>query len=260
MIKKVFILANKKIEGIEKEKERIERLFKRCGKGVHNSPEDVDLVITMGGDGTFLKGVHLIKNSETLLYGIKYGKVGFLANSVKDIESKLKRIMDGDFKPCKRMLLDVTIRKEGRTIRDFCLNEVVAFRKGIRIIDMTVTGGKETIFKGLRGDGLIISTPVGSTAHSLSALGPVIAPNVECLLIIPVCPHTVSWRPVIISPDEKISVTVSPEAVLVVDGQREFELSAADTVNVKKSAKTVKIIMDDGSFFKKLESKFNWSA
>jgi NAD+ kinase len=260
MIRKVFVLANKKIKGIDKEKERIERLLKRCGKDVQNSPEDVDLIVTMGGDGTFLKGVHLIKNLQTFVYGIKYGNVGFLANGVKDIESKLKKVVDGNFKVQKRMLLDVIIKKGSGTVRDVCLNEVVAFRKGIRIIEVTAAGSRETIFSRLRGDGLIISTPTGSTAHSLSAGGPVIAPDMECLLILPVCPHTVSWRPVIVPPDEKIMLSVSPEAVLAVDGQREFEIGASDSITVKKSAKSVKIIMDDSVFFRKLESKFNWGA
>lgn len=257
MIRKVFVLANKKISGIGKEKERIERLLKRCGKDVKNSPEGVDLIITMGGDGTFLKAVHLVKGSGAILYGIKYGNVGFLANSVKGIETRLKRIMEGDFNLQKRMLLDVIIRKEGKTLRDTCLNEAVIFRKGIRIVDMSVCG-REPIFRRLRCDGLIISTPTGSTAHALSALGPVISPDVDCLLILPICPHSVSWRPVVISPREKVSVTVSPEAVVAVDGQREFELNASCDVIVKKSSKSVKVIMDDGSFFGRLESKFHW--
>jgi len=257
-IQKVFVLAKKEIKGIEEEKRKIEALLKKWGKDVQNSPEGVDLIITMGGDGTFLKGVHLIENSGTFIYGIRYGKVGFLANSVEDIENKLKRIVAGDFKPCKRMLLDVVIKKSSKTIKDICLNEVVAFRKGIRIISMDVTGSKEKIFSQMRGDGMIVSTPTGSTAHSLSAIGPVVAPDVECFLIIPVCPHVLSWRPVVIPSDEKITVRVSPEAALVVDGQRELELDETDTVTIKKSSKTVKIIMDDRSFFKRLTSKFNW--
>jgi len=87
MIRKVFVLANQKIAGIEKEKRKIEGLFKRCGKAVQNSPEDVDLIVTMGGDGTFLKGVHQANGTGALLYGIKYGNVGFLTNSVENIES-----------------------------------------------------------------------------------------------------------------------------------------------------------------------------
>jgi len=258
-IQKIFILANNnKIKGIEEKRERLERLLIKCGKTVQNSPEGVDLVITMGGDGTFLKGVHLIKNPETLIYGIKYGNVGFLVNSVEDLDRKIKRIIEGDFKPCKRMLMDITVKKGGKAIRDFCLNEAVIFRKGIRIINITVAGKKETIFEKIRGDGLIISSPIGSTAHSLSALAPVIVPDMECLLITPVCPHTISWRPVVVPPDEKVTVRVSPEASLVVDGQRELELNETDTVTVRKSSKAIRIIMDDRAFFKRLRSKFNW--
>ncbi len=260
MIRKVFVLAKKEIKGIEREEEKVKNLLKSCGKTVQNSPEGVDLIVTMGGDGTFLKGVHLIKNPETLIYGIKYGNVGFLANSVENLDKKIKKIAEGDFKPCKRMLMDITVKKKGRLIRDFCFNEAVIFRKGIRIINMDVAGKKETIFEKIRGDGLIISTPIGSTAHSLSAMGPVVVPELECLLIVPVCPYTVSWRPVVVPPYEKITVGISPEASLVIDGQREWELNETDTITVKKSSKTVRTIIDDRAFFKRLRSKFNWGV
>jgi NAD+ kinase len=259
-IRKIFILDNKKIKGLDKEKERIERLLKRCAKDVQKTPEKADLIITMGGDGTFLKGVHLIKDSRTLIYGIKYGNVGFLANGAEEIDSKLKKVVKGDFKAYRRMLLDIAINKKngGGTVKDFCLNEVVFFRKGIRIINVSVCSKKEPVFSNIRADGLIVSTPIGSTAHSLSALGPVISPCMKCMLVLPVNPHSISWRPAILPPDEKIEVRISPEASLAVDGQREFELSAGDVVTVKKSGKTVRMIMEDSSFFGKLTSKFNW--
>ncbi len=258
MLKKIFILDNKKIKGIEREKEKIERLLKTCGKDVQKTPENVDLIIAMGGDGTFLKGVHLITNHRTLIYGIKYGNVGFLADSARDINTKLKNIVNGNFRTCRRMLLDVAIRKNGRTIRDFCLNEVVFFRKNIRIINVSASDRNETIFDGMRADGLIISTPTGSTAHSLSAFGPVISPAMECLLVIPMSPHSISWRPVVLPPDERIEVRISPAASLAVDGQREFELNEGDRVTVRKSGKAIRIIMEEDSFFRKLKSKFNW--
>ncbi|MBN1444685.1 MAG: NAD(+)/NADH kinase [Candidatus Omnitrophica bacterium] len=259
-IRNIFILDNKKIKGLDKEKERIERLLKRCGKDVQKTPEKADLIITMGGDGTFLKGVHLIKDSRTLIYGIKYGNVGFLANSAEDVDSKLKKVVKGDFKAYRRMLLDVTVKKRdgGGAVKDFCLNEVVFFRKGIRIINVSVSSKKEPVFSDIRTDGLIVSTPVGSTAHSLAASGPVISPCMECMLVVPVNPHSISWRPAILPSDEKIEVRVSPGASLAADGQREFELGEGDVVTVKKSARTVRMIMEDGSFFGKLTSKFNW--
>ncbi|MCM8820801.1 MAG: NAD(+)/NADH kinase [Candidatus Omnitrophica bacterium] len=259
MIKKVFILHNTKIKGIEKAKEEIERLLKSCGKVVENSPKDVDLVITMGGDGTFLKGVHLVESPHTFVYGIKYGKVGFLTHSAEDIKEKLKKVLTGNFKTSKRIMLEISVKSKGKIINDFSLNEVVIFRKGIRIIDISVSSRKEEIFNHLRCDGIIVSTPTGSTAHSLSASGPVVSPDTECLLLVPVSPHSLCWRPVVISSKEILSIEVSPEALIVIDGQREIQVDSSDRIIVKKSTKRVNIIIEDG-FFNRLRSKFHWGS
>jgi len=260
MIKKVFILHNPRIRGIEEERTKIEELLKSCGKIVENSPEDVDLVITMGGDGTFLKGVHLVNHSKAFVYGVKYGKVGFLTHSGQDIEKKLKKVLSGRFKTSKRILLEITVKRNGKTMKDFCLNEIVVFRKGIRIIEVSVLNKKEKIFSRLRCDGLILSTPTGSTAHSLSASGPVVSPDTECLLVVPVAPHSLCWRPVVIPSKEEISIEVSPEATIAIDGQREIDVGQGDKIVVKKSTKRVNIIIDDDAFFSKLQSKFHWGS
>lgn len=260
MIKSVFILANKKIAGIERKKAEVEKVLKSCGKTVKNTSKDVDLIITMGGDGTFLKGVHLLSGSKTLLYGIKYGKVGFLTNSPRDIEKKLKKMLKGGYIVKNRMLLDVAVKRKGKTVfKSFCLNEAVVNKKGIRIIDIRAAGKKEEIFH-TRGDGLIAATPTGSTAHSLSAVGPIVAPEVKCFMLVPVCPHTLSWRPVILPDSEEISVFIAQEAVLILDGQIEHPLTGGDVAVIKKSAKTARTIMDEEHFFKNMESKFNWST
>ncbi|MCX8082848.1 MAG: NAD(+)/NADH kinase [bacterium] len=260
MIKNVFILHNPKIKGIEKERTKVEGILKRYGAVVEDSPEDVDLIITMGGDGTFLKGVHLTKDINTFVYGIKYGKVGFLTHSSDDIEENLKKVLIGKFKTSKRILLEISIRKGNKILKDFCLNEIVVFRKGIRIIDISVLSKNEEIFSRLRCDGVIVSTPTGSTAHSLSAYGPVISPDTKCLLIVPVAPHTLCWRPVIIPSDETISIDVSPDALIAIDGQREIQVSTSDKIVIKKSKKRVNIIIDDTAFFSKLKSKFHWGS
>jgi len=259
MIKSVFILHNKKIPGIEKEKDRIEKLLKKCGKVVKNSPEGVDLIITMGGDGTFLKGVHLVDSPRTFVYGIKYGKVGFLTHSAEDIEESVKKVLAGNFKTSRRILLEISVKRKGKSIKDFCLNEVVVFRKGIRIIDISVTSRKEEIFNRLRCDGIIVATPTGSTAHSLSASGPVVSPDTECLLLVPVSPHSLCWRPVVIPSKEVLSIEVSPEALIVIDGQREIAVNSFDRIVVKKATKRVNIIIEDG-FFNRLRSKFHWGS
>lgn len=258
MIKKVFILHNPKIKGIEKERAKIERLLISCGKVVEKTPEDVDLVITMGGDGTFLKGVHLTKSPHTFVYGIKYGNVGFLTHSSDNIEENLKKVLTGHFKTSRRILLEVSVKTKEKVIKDFCLNEVVVFRKGIRIIDITISSKKEVIFNKLRCDGVIVSTPTGSTAHSLSAYGPVISPDTECLLIVPVAPHSLCWRPVVIPSKESLSIDVSPQALIAIDGQREISVETSDKIVIRKSDKKVNIITDDTAFFSKLKSKFHW--
>ncbi|MGI6596162.1 MAG: NAD(+)/NADH kinase [Elusimicrobia bacterium] len=260
MIKKVFVLSNPKIKGIEKERAKIEGMLKNYGVSLEKTPDNADLILTMGGDGTFLKGIHLTNNPRTFVCGIKYGKVGFLTYSVQNIEENLKKILTGKVKTSKRILLEVIVKKEGKTIREFCFNEMVVFRKGVRIIDVTVSSQKEEIFGKLRCDGLIVSTPTGSTAHSFSAAGPVVSPDTECLLIVPVAPHSLCWRPVVVSSKEQVAVKVSPEALIVIDGQREIEIGASDNVIVKKSTKKVNIIMDDDGFFDRLKSKFHWGS
>jgi len=258
MIEKIYILENRKIDGIEKEKKKIEEFLKSCGKVVENSPENVDLIISLGGDGTLLKAAHL-SESDTLIYGIKFGKVGFLTNSPDNVEKKLQNILKGDFKVSERMVLKITLKKEGKVLNtDFALNDCVVFRKGIRIIDMEIKMDSEIIYN-LRGDGIIFSTPTGSTAHSLSAGGPVIFPEMEAILIIPVCPYTLGWRSVILSPDKIYTLKISSEGEITVDGQRNYQIDKNFSVEITSSEKKAKIIMDDDKFFERLSSKFNWS-
>ncbi len=259
MIKNVFILENKKITGIEDKKAFIEKVLKSCGKTVQISSKDVDLIITLGGDGTFLKGIRLL-SKKTLIYGIRYGNVGFLTNSPQDIERKIKRILEGRYVVTKRMLLDLTVKRNNRVIlKDFCLNEAVINKKGIRIININVKGKQEPIFN-IRADGIIVATPTGSTAHALSAMGPVVQPEVKCFILIPLCPHCLSWRPVILHHKEQVTISVSHESLLVIDGQKEFLLQPADVVSIKKSSRTARTIMDEGFLFKHMQSKFNWNV
>ncbi|MCK9266546.1 NAD(+)/NADH kinase [bacterium] len=258
MIKSVFILANNKIPDIEKKKAPIEKVLKSCGKVVQTSAKGVDLIISMGGDGTFLKGVKLLQN-KTFIYGVKYGNVGFLTNSPSDIENKLRKILSGDYIITKRMLLDVSVVRNNQVVlKDLCLNEAVISKTGIRIIDINVEGKREHIFK-TRGDGILVSTPTGSTAHALSAMGPIVDPEVKCFIIIPLCPHTLSWRPVILNEKEVLSISIAQNSLLAIDGQKEFALQDKDTVILKKSSKVANTIMDEQLLFSNLKSKFNWN-
>lgn len=257
MIKRIFILENQKIKQIQKEKKKLEKLLKSCGKLVEKKFENPDLIITMGGDGTILKAIELLKNEKTLIYGIKYGKIGFMTNTSQKIEEKIKNVVEGKYKFYKRMLLEINIKRDGKNIyKDKCLNDFLIFRKGIRIIEIEVYIKDREIMK-FRGDGIIISTPTGSTAHSLSAGGPIIQPDLDSILIVPVCPYSLSIRPLILSDKEKIKIKIIPEGKLISDGQREFELKKEDEIYIKKSGIKAKIILED-NFFEKLQTKFNF--
>jgi NAD+ kinase len=259
MIEKVFILENKNIKGLAEEKTKIETFVKKCGKVVENSPENVDLIITMGGDGTFLKAVHLPVKTNPLVYGIKYGNVGFLTNSSLNIEKKLDEILKGNMNISPRMMLEIKVyNQEKKIYQNFCLNEFSISSKSIRLMDLEVKRDKEKILK-VRADGLIISTPTGSTAHSLSAGGPVTEPEMETIIITPVCPHILSWRPVLLSPEKNLSLRISPSACLITDGQEKFDISEENILQIKTADRKVKIIIEEESFFEKLTSNFNWS-
>jgi len=256
MIDKVFILENKKIKGIEGEKERVERIVKSCGKVVEKDIKNVDLLITMGGDGTLIKGFHLLGENNPLIYGIKYGKVGFLTNSNENIEKKIKNIFEGKFYLSERYLIEIKIKNRSGIFKDICLNEVIFFRKGIRIISFSVESDKEKIFN-FKGDGIIFSTPTGSTAHSLSAGGPVLSPEIDAFIIIPVMPHLLTIRPVIVKMGVKMKV--NGEIYAVVDGQREYSVDEKAEIEISLSKRKGRIILDDEKFFEKLSSKFFWS-
>ncbi len=257
MIEKIFILENPKIEGIQKEKEKIEKLFKSCGKVVEKEFKSSDLIVTMGGDGTILKAISLLKDTKNLIYGIKYGKTGFLTNQSENLEEKIKNVIGGKYKVCKRMLLEVEIKRSGKIVyKDKVLNDFLFFRKGIRIIEIEVQIEENKVME-FRGDGVIISTPTGSTAHSLSAGGPIIYPETESILITPVCPYSLSIRPLIIPSKYKIKLKIKPNGKIICDGQRKFEMEQEDIAEIKKSKIKANLILED-NFFDKLKTKFNF--
>jgi len=257
MFERIFIFENKKIKGIEKEKKKLENLLKSCGKIVEKKIENPDLILTMGGDGTILKVIEFLKNEKTLIYGINYGKVGFLTNSSENIEGKIKKVLNGSFQISERILLELNVKKENKSIyKCKALNDFLIFRKGIRIAEIIVIVDENKIFN-FRGDGIIISTPTGSTAHSLSAGGPIISPDNECFLLTPLCPYTLTTRPLIISSDKIIKIKILPEGKSIGDGQKEYDINKDSLIEIKKSEIKAKLIIED-NFFEKLKSKFNF--
>jgi len=258
MIKNIYILENPKIYGIEKHKYKIERFLRKKKLIVQEKPtHNTDLVITLGGDGTLLKAIHLVKNEKALFLGIKFGKVGFLTNKTKNIKEKLENILKGKFKISERMCLEVAVKKDGKVImEDFCFNEIVLYKNGIRIVEIFGKRNNKEFLK-YRGDGIIIATPTGSTAHSFSAGGPIVFPDMEMISIVPICPYTLFSRPIILPPSEKIEIRVNSESNIVCDGQRKFIIKPEYSVSIKKSNRKIKLLIDkDSDFFKTFKEKF----
>ena len=219
-----------------------------------------DVFLTVGGDGTILRwGKRAARHGKPLL-GVNTGRLGFMATLETDDLSKLSALAGGNYDISPRMLLNVTISTGGKTETCTALNDVVLF-KGVRskLPEYIVYSG-DTELTGVRADGLIISTPTGSTAYSLSAGGPIIDPRLACFELTALSPHTLFSRPMIFSADIPLKARYiayeNSSVFLSVDGSESIELSPDDYVIIEKSDLTLKLIdIDGGSFYSSVHNK-----
>jgi NAD+ kinase len=227
--------------------------------------KNVDLLLVFGGDGTMLRAASEIAGSRTPILGINIGGLGFLtAASAQEMPQALKQIFKGEFVVESRALIEVSGRCQGLRIENCALNDFVISRGIVsRLITLEVTINGETLTR-YRCDGLIISSPTGSTAYALSAGGAVVHPAADVFQITPICPHTLSNRSVIVNLDSKIEVKVvstKPETFLSADGQGIIEMAAGDAVTISRSRNSVRLIhLPGSSFFETLRRKLHWSG
>jgi NAD+ kinase len=227
--------------------------------------ERTDLLLVFGGDGTMLGVARAVAGLATPILGINIGGLGFLtAVQCANLRQELPKIWRGDFGIEDRALIEVTGSIAGETINQVALNDFVISRGATsRLIELEVSVNGETL-TNYRCDGLILSSPTGSTAYSLAAGGAVVSPTAPVLTITPVCPHTLSNRSVIVSLDSVIEVKVVSrklETFLTADGQVQLPMFSGDSVQIRKSAKSVRLArLADSSFFKTLRQKLNWSG
>ncbi len=226
-------------------------------------PSLVELIIVLGGDGTMLSVARKVGNRDTPVIGINFGYLGFLTQiKLERMTEELERVFDGNFRYENRMRLEAEVLKSDGEIKRFtALNDVV-INKGTlaRIIDFEtyVDGGFLSYF---RADGLIISTPTGSTAYNLSSGGPIIVPEHKSFILTPICPHTLTNRPVVLSPNSSIEVFLKngENVMLTVDGQVGVALSSGDKIRVKKSPyPLILVVPNDLNFFDVLREKLKW--
>jgi len=225
--------------------------------------KEVDLLLVFGGDGTMLRVAREIAGSVTPILGINIGSLGFLtAVPSSELAAALKQVWNNEFKFESRDLLQATGRANGRAVKQIALNDIVMSR-GIesRLIELDVRVDGELLTR-YRCDGLIVSSPTGSTAYSLAAGGAVIFPTTEVLALTPICPHTLSNRALVLPLTSTIEVSViTPKlaTILSADGQVLSEMFAGDQVTIRRSSRAVRLMhLAGSSFCETLRRKLHW--
>lgn len=223
----------------------------------------VDLLLVFGGDGTMLRAARELAGSRTPMLGINIGSLGFLtAVPSNELPAALKRVWRGEFNFESRALLQVSGDSQGHPIEQTALNDIVISR-GIssRLIELEVRIDGDPLTR-YRCDGLIISSPTGSTAYSLAAGGAVVFPTAQVLELTPICPHTLSNRSLIVPSTAKIEVQVisqKPETILSADGRVVSELAAGALLTISRSRHTVRLMhLAGSSFCQTLRRKLHW--
>lgn len=223
-----------------------------------------EMIISLGGDGTMLASARAVGEHQTPILGINLGGLGFLTEiTSNDLDKTLERLRQKEFFIEKRMVLETEV--EGlKKFDQYALNDVVIDKGEVaRLFQMHLYANDEFICS-YSADGLIISTPTGSTAYCLAAGGPIINPKMNVIIVSPMCPHTFTSRPIIFSENEKLKVVVElaqREAVLTIDGQVAFALKSGSSVLVRKAKHSVNLIkFKDRSFYDILRTKLHWGA
>ncbi|HET9901392.1 MAG TPA: NAD kinase [Actinomycetes bacterium] len=222
---------------------------------------DCELVVVLGGDGTLLRGAELAHPTGTPVLGVNLGRVGFLAEAEQDdLRSTVERVVERSYDVEERMTIDVTVSAEGRTVSGWALNEAT-IEKGARerMLEVVVeVDGRPLSRWGC--DGVVLATPTGSTAYAFSAGGPVVWPEVEALLLVPLSAHALFARPLVTSPHSVLAVEVLPQrsgAVLWCDGRRSVDLPPGARVEVRRGARPVRLArLHRAAFTSRLVAKF----
>lgn len=227
-------------------------------------PDRVDMVVVLGGDGTLISVARHVGARMTPILAVNLGSLGFLTEITRDeFFPTLERVFSGDYQISSRMMLDAVVRRDNQPIAGYSVLNDAVINKGAlaRIIDMevSVNGRYLTTFKA---DGLIVATPTGSTAYNLAAGGPIIDPEVNSLVITPICPHTLTNRPLIVSGDAVILIKVmfdDQHVYLTADGQVGMQLQVGDVVELRESQTRTRLIKSPTKdYFEVLRAKLRW--
>ncbi len=273
-VKRVLVAGNRTLSGVEKLSQEIKAFLAPHVDAVRIvldmtrdfSRSRADLVVVLGGDGSILRLVSQLGRNPIPVVGIQMGRFGFLSELTrKDWKGNLRKVVSGRASVEQRMMLQCTVRNRRKVVfTGTALNDAVLTSRSISrmvLIDLFVDGAPVTTF---HGDGVIVATPVGSTAHSLSTGGPIVEPGMNSYVISPICSHSLTIRPIVISALRRIEFRMRESRyplVLTLDGQRTHKLKPDEKIFVRKAAHSLNLVkVTERSYFDTLRLKFNWGG
>jgi len=285
VVKRVSIVPNTTKPGWDDLVKRLLKALKKRGVRVAMPPEvvaehalagepldeqatlaDGEMIFALGGDGTLLSAIRRVGNYDVPVIGVNIGAFGFLAEfKIESVFDSLDDLLEGKGHVSERMMLEVVLERGGRAVeRHAALNDVVIDAGTLaRMLKLRVFVGDAYLTR-YEADGLIFATPTGSTAYSLSAGGPIVHPELEAILVTPICPHTLTNRPILLPPEQTVRVELDEDrsgARLTIDGQVGIELDSTDVVQIGKSPHCVRLVTSDRrSYLDILKDKLRWGG
>ncbi len=232
-------------------------------RNLHELAAESDVVVVLGGDGTMLSIARALASTGTPLIGINQGRLGFLTDiTVSDMYGAMAEILSGQYVAEERILLNGQIRRDGeRVFEATAFNDVVVGKGGTgRLIDLEIAINSEFVYSQ-RADGLVVTSPTGTTAYALSAGGPIVHPTLEAVALVPICPHTLSARPIVVDSHSRIELTLTyaDDARVHFDGQHHFDLMSGDHVWITRASRPVTLLHPHSySYYDTLRQKLHW--
>ena len=220
-----------------------------------------DALVTLGGDGTLIYAVRRSFDYEIPIFGVYAGSLGFLADvSMDELDEFAKNLASGDYRIDERSVLEATVIKDGQKIKMHAFNDIVFTRPSISNMIHVETLVDNKAFNTYYGDGVIVSTPTGSTAYNLSAGGPVLFPLTKVFTLTPICPHSLTQRPVVLPGEFSIEMKTSDsKALIIIDGQDMHEFEQGDSIHIKLSENFARLIhRNEFNYFDVLKEKLGW--
>jgi len=247
-------------------KERFEVCMDEDTAGARKWPDGIrvgldkscDIIAALGGDGTILKVARQYSNINAPVLGVQIGRLGFLAKG--RTSDNIDLIKEGRYRIQKRMRISAAVKDRGKTVRRFtALNDVVVHGSGFSRMVTLRTEADNTFLREFSADGVILATPTGSTAYSLSAGGPLLMPTIQAIILAPLCPHSLNIRPIVLDSRQTVLIRVISDRTdirVTIDGQEGVKLEAGQYVEVKKSSRSTHLIVpEDYDFFALLREK-----